>query len=80
MKLILHIGTPKTGTTAVQRFLHAGVEAGEFHVPDAKVAGIAVLDLLKGVDAWMREPGRLGRRQVADTYSVLILSLMGAKP
>ena len=65
---------------AVQRFLHAGVEAGEFAVPDAKVAGIAVLDLLKGVDAWMREPGRLGRRQVADTYAVLILQLMGATP
>jgi hypothetical protein len=42
------------------------------------VAGIAVLDLLKGVDAWIREPGRLGRRQVADTYAVLILQLMGA--
>ena len=41
---------------------------------------IAVLDLLKGVDAWMREPGRLGRRQVADTYAVLILQLMGATP
>lgn len=65
---------------AVQRFLNAGVDAGEFHVPDAKVAGIAVLDLLKGVDAWMREPGRLGRRQVADTYAVLILQLMGAQP
>jgi len=63
---------------AVQRFLADGVAAGEFHVPDAKVAGIAVLDLLKGVDAWMKEPGRLGRRQVADTYAVLILQLMGA--
>jgi len=63
---------------AVQRFLAGGVAAGEFHVPDAKVAGIAVLDLLKGVDAWIREPGRLGRRQVADTYAVLILQLMGA--
>ena len=62
----------------VQRFLADGVAAGEFNVPDAKVAGIAVLDLLKGVDAWMREPGRLGRRQVADTYAVLILQLMGA--
>jgi AcrR family transcriptional regulator len=63
---------------AVQRFLADGVAAGEFHVPDAKVAGIAVLDLLKGVDAWIREPGRLGRRQVADTYAVRILQLMGA--
>ncbi len=65
---------------AVQRFLADGVAAGEFVVPDAKVAGIAVLDLLKGVDAWMREPGRLGRRQVADTYATLILQLMGATP
>jgi AcrR family transcriptional regulator len=63
---------------AVQRFLADGVAAGEFNVPDAKVAGIAVLDLLKGIDAWIREPGRLGRRQVADTYAILILQLMGA--
>lgn len=62
---------------AVQRFLADGVAAGAFSVPDTKVAGIAILDLLKGVDAWIREPGRLGRRQVADTYAVLILQLMG---
>ena len=62
----------------VQRFLAAGVAAGDFAVPDPKLAGIAVLDLLKGVDAWMREPGRLSRRQVAETYSVLVLQLMGA--
>ncbi|HEV7864692.1 MAG TPA: TetR/AcrR family transcriptional regulator [Acidimicrobiia bacterium] len=65
---------------AVQRFLAAGLAAGEFAVPDAKLAGIAILDLLKGVDAWMREPGRLSRRQVADTYAALILQLMGAPP
>jgi len=65
---------------AVQRFLYAGVDAGEFHVPDPKVAGIAILDLLNGIDGWMREPGRLGRRQVADTYAVLVLQLMGATP
>ena len=64
----------------VQRFLAEGVAARQFHVPDAKLAGIAILDLLKGVDAWMREPGRLGRRQVADTYAALILQLMGACP
>ena len=63
---------------AVQRFLAEGVGAGAFAVPDPKLAGIAVLDLLKGVDAWMREPGRLSRRQVADTYAVLVLQLMGA--
>ena len=63
----------------VQRFVADGVSAGEFDVPDAKLAGIAALDLLKGVDAWMREPGRLSRRQVADTYAVLILQMMGAQ-
>ncbi len=63
----------------VQRFLADGAAAGEFHVPDAKLAGIAVLDLLKDIDAWMREPGRLSRRQVADTYAVLILQMMGAR-
>lgn len=61
----------------VQRFLADGVAAGELDVPDPKLAGIAILDLLKGVDAWMREPGRLSRRQVADTYATLILQLMG---
>ena len=64
---------------AVQRFLADGVAAGEFAVPDTKLAGIAILDLLKGVDAWIREPGRLGRRQVADTYAVLINQLMGVR-
>jgi AcrR family transcriptional regulator len=61
-----------------QRFVGAGVAAGEFFVPDPKVAGIAVLDLLLGIDHWMRESGRLDVRQVADTYAVLVAQMLGA--
>ena len=63
---------------AVQRFLAAGVTAGEFAVPDPNVAGIAVLDLLKGVDGWVRPSGRLDFGGVADTYATLILQMVGA--
>ncbi len=62
-----------------QRFVAKGVSAGEFAVPDAKVAGIAVLDLLLGIDHWMRESGRLDIRQVADTYAVLVAQMLGLR-
>ena len=63
---------------AFQRFVAAGVAAGDFSVPDPKVAGIAVLDLLLGIDHWMRESGRLDISQVADTYAVLVAQMLGA--
>jgi AcrR family transcriptional regulator len=63
---------------AVQRFLAAGVAAGEFAVPDPNVAGIAILDLLKGVDGWVRPSGRLDFSGVTDTYATLILQMVGA--
>lgn len=59
-----------------QRFLAEGVAAGELSVPDAKLAGIAVLDMLNGVDHWMRTSGRLGIREVADTYAVLVRQMV----
>jgi AcrR family transcriptional regulator len=62
----------------IQRFLADGAAAGEFSVPDAKVAGIAILDMLKGIDNWMRTSGRLGIEEVADTYAVMIRQLVGA--
>lgn len=61
-----------------QRFLAAGVAAGELAVPDPKLAGIAILDMLNGVDHWMRTSGRLGIEAVADTYAVLVAQLAGA--
>jgi hypothetical protein len=61
-----------------QRFVADGVAAGELSVPDAKVAGIAVLDLLLGIDHWRRESGRLDVDQIADTYSVLVAQMLGS--
>lgn len=63
-----------------QRFLAEGLAAGELSVPDAKLAGIAVLDLLNGVDHWMRSSGRLGIREVAGTYAVLVRQMVGTRP
>lgn len=65
---------------SVQRFLTQGCAAGAFSVPDPKVAGIAILDMLNGVDGWMRTSGHLGIDQVAVTYSVLVRQLVGATP
>jgi AcrR family transcriptional regulator len=62
-----------------QRFLAEGVAAGEFTVPDPKVAGIAVLDLLNGIDNWRRTSGRLGIEEVAGNYAVLVAQLVGAR-
>lgn len=62
-----------------QRFVVDGVAAGEFSVPDPKVAGIAVLDLLLGIDHWMRDSGRLDIRQVAETYVVLVRQMLEGK-
>lgn len=61
-----------------QRFVADGVAAGEFSVPDPKVAGIAVLDLLLGIDRWRREPGRLDVEQIAGTYAVLVAQMLGS--
>jgi TetR/AcrR family transcriptional regulator, cholesterol catabolism regulator len=61
-----------------QRFIADGLAAGEFSVPDPKVAGIAILDLLNGIDNWWRTSGRLGIPEVAETYAVLVGQLAGA--
>ncbi len=63
-----------------QRFVADGVAAGEFAVPDAKVAGIAILDMLNGIDNWRRTTGRLGVEDMAETYAVLVSQLAGARP
>ena len=53
--------------------LQDGIDAGEFQLPDAKVATYAILALLTGVGSWYREGGRLNQRQLVDQYTQLVL-------
>jgi AcrR family transcriptional regulator len=61
-----------------QRFMADGTATGEFAVPEPKVAAIAILDLLNGIDNWRRTTGRLGIEEVAETYVVLVTRMVGA--
>jgi hypothetical protein len=53
--------------------------ASRLFYADVRLAGIAILDALNGVDHWMRGSGRIGVREVADTYAVLVCQMAGAR-
>ncbi|HLT27184.1 MAG TPA: TetR/AcrR family transcriptional regulator [Zeimonas sp.] len=60
--------------------LRAGVEGGAFHVPDPRIAAFAVLAMLTGVGTWFNDGGRLGKRELIDQYTRLVLQCVGAAP
>lgn len=60
--------------------LQAGVEAGEFNVPDASVTALAIDGLVSWAYVWYRPHGRLSPHDLADHVADLILSMVGAKP
>jgi len=57
--------------------LRAGAEAGVFRVPDARIATFAVLAMLTGVGSWYREDGRLGKRELVDHFTQLVMQCVG---
>ncbi len=59
--------------------LRAGVEADCFRVPDARVATFAVLAMLTGVGSWYRETGRLGKRELIEIHTQLVMQCVGAQ-
>ncbi|MGX9353328.1 TetR/AcrR family transcriptional regulator [Shimia sp. W99] len=52
----------------LETILRAGVEAGVFAVPDPKIATMAVIAMLTGVNTWFREGGRLSLAEVEQIY------------
>ena len=60
--------------------LRDGVDAGAFRVPDPRIATFAVLAMLTGVGSWFREGGRLGKRELVDQYTQLVMQCVGAAP
>jgi TetR/AcrR family transcriptional regulator, cholesterol catabolism regulator len=64
---------------AIQDFIAAGVAASEFHCDDPKLVGVALLDMVNGIDDWFDPAGRLSLTELAVQYSALIVhQLLGA--
>lgn len=58
--------------------LDDGMAAGRFVLPDAKVSAFAILAMLTGVGTWWRENGRLGKRELIDMHTRLVMQCVGA--
>ena len=63
---------------ALERILDAGHEAGVINVPDTRLATMAVIAMLTGVNTWYREGGRLSQEAVADIYWDMVRGAVGA--
>lgn len=58
----------------------AGVRAGEFRVPDVRLATLALLDMLNGTSAWYDADGPSSADDFADTYVDLAVGhLLGGR-
>ena len=58
----------KTYETQLETILRDGQGAGAFTLPDAKIATLAIIAMLTGVNTWYRDGGRLSRTAVGDLY------------
>ena len=63
---------------ALEDILKAGARSGEFTVPDTKLATMAVIAMLTGVNTWYREGGRLTRERVERIYWNMVRRAVGA--
>ncbi|NTV65612.1 MAG: TetR/AcrR family transcriptional regulator [Oscillochloris sp.] len=55
----------------VQAFIARGVAEGAFQVHNSQLAGIALLDMINGVNGWYRPDGPLTIEQIAAAYADL---------
>ncbi|WP_071796385.1 TetR/AcrR family transcriptional regulator [Natronohydrobacter thiooxidans] len=62
----------------LEGILQRGVAAGQFTLPDAKLAGFALIAMLTGVNTWYREGGRLSLERVEDIYWDMVRKAVGA--
>ena len=62
----------------IQDFIAEGVRTGEFDVEDPKVAGLAMLDLVNGLNGWFHEDGTYSIEKLAELYVSMALRMVGA--
>lgn len=65
--------------TVLEEILQAGRGDGTMTVSDTKLATMAVIAMLTGVNTWFREDGRLSREGVEDFYVAMVLSATGVQ-
>ena len=62
--------------TDLQSILEAGVETGDFNVPDPKIAALAIIAMLTGVNTWYRDDGRLSIAEIEGIYWMMVQNLV----
>lgn len=63
----------------IRDFIAAGVASGAFVCEDPQLVGLAVLDMINGVNGWFNEQGRYSIEQLADSHARMIVRrLLGA--
>ena len=61
-----------------ETILAEGAALGVMRVPDVKLAGMALIAMLTGVNTWFRDGGRLDRATVEATYADMARGMVGA--
>lgn len=61
-------------------FLRTGMAEGTMRVADARLASMALIAMLTGVNTWYRDGGRLGRAAVEGIYADMARGMVGAAP
>ena len=64
----------------LEALLRRGAQAGVFAVPDPKIATLAVIAMLTGVNTWFRAGGRLRLDEVQDIYWDMVRRSVGGTP
>ena len=62
----------------LEAILQAGVAAGAFRIADTKIATLAVIAMLTGVNTWFRTGGRLSLEEVVGQYWDMVRKAVGA--
>ena len=63
---------------ALEEILKSGAKSGVIKAPDTKLATMAVIAMLTGVNSWYREGGRLSRERVERIYWNMVRRAVGA--
>lgn len=72
-------GLRRNYETELERILSDGVSEGVFFVADPKIASLAVIAMLTGVNTWYRPHGRLTLDDVETLYWDMVRGAVGAR-